>query len=315
MEKHIKIRKAIVFGGVFFLALSTIATIVSTSSRFTAEVEPQPLTINRTIIEPCKELVDPIEGITAATPDVDCVCTQGSPPGDVPGSVKTSRDTADTTAAGTQQEVTAVATAAKNTIEKGDILTTLLPVTNKVYDNETVARQELQKVWSNSIVPRLRVEYYELGWTKVNARTTTSGNQAKSFFSTRYSKDLDRWGPQATGSYTFLRNGNANVTGTATLGGFSYNGQTLNTGFANFSLRGTWNIAGDQLQAVAAYDCEIGDASGSTSVNGRWTNVGVQAGIPVWIKSGNSAYKITLQFGVNFVDKRVSLPFGLSWNF
>lgn len=38
MERHFKIRKLIIYTGVFFLALSTIATIISSSSKFNAQV-------------------------------------------------------------------------------------------------------------------------------------------------------------------------------------------------------------------------------------------------------------------------------------
>lgn len=48
MERHTKIRRWIIYSGVFFLALSTVITIVSSSSRFNAQVA----------IEPCLAITD-----------------------------------------------------------------------------------------------------------------------------------------------------------------------------------------------------------------------------------------------------------------
>lgn len=101
MERHTKIRKWIIYSGVFFLALSTVITIVSSSSKFNAQTA---------LVEPClaitdvngdgvvntedcgsgggggvepnpclEEVITTEEATTPITDPKDCVCSQYEP--------------------------------------------------------------------------------------------------------------------------------------------------------------------------------------------------------------------------------------------
>ncbi len=352
MERNMKIRKWIIYSGVFFLALSTVITIVSTSSRFNAQVAkelcfaetdvngdgvidegdcegggtgggttytecptPTPAGTGSEITGLLVGRAKAITNETAILPE-ECVCEMGPEPMPVPQSVEDSKTAANNQINPLPGEVDQVKSKTKLDVEFGSVKDMYTGYWTKVYDTKAQAEREIRAGYNSIFNSYFKPNYYENIGNKVNSRAEAAFGSAKGYFGYRYSTDPEKWGPTATYNTSLLRSGDASVSMSTTLGGYSYEGQPLGTGYVKTSVRGKWDISGDRLYAVAGYDCLVGDASGNVDFRGEFTGLRTYYDVPYNFKDPTNpkrALRGKVSFYIEILDKKGNWSGTLGW--
>ena len=328
-----KTRKAIIYGGIIlisaclvFLIISQTVLNASTTTTSTTTATDTATTIADGIpldsVKACsvKSVTDPETGAVTESlvnsSGEECSCDEGNPPGGVAASVTSAKSSAEAVAATTGSSITTAITPVKTDFETGSVSLALKAFSSKVYSSDAEAWSAFSSLMNSSLVPAAQSKFFDPADLTLTTKTQATSDKSKSFFNTTYSTDLNKWGPQVTFDTSFLKSGNLSLSARTKIGEIKYNGVSTDLGYANTSFIGKWQIAGSNLSAVAAYDCNIGSATGATSVTGDLRFAGFTTEVPFLKLNGlGQTVKTSLKLSYNFVNKSHPLSVSLGWHF